>query len=123
MLRRALEKQKSKTIETDSTQTKQDIQWSDEAANDLVCVFRESDTEEFLTEVLIDESTVGDGVLDDTVANVIAPSKFQDYIDGIQLDANQDISLDENTEESFGREYLHYYLVRGFMRITYTYFG
>lgn len=123
MLRKALEKQKSETLENDSTQTNQQIHQIDDvfnisfqsnvsetiALNDSVCVLRESEAkhlseEVFLTEVLIDESTVGDGIVDDTDANDIAPSKFQEYIDGIQLDVSNDISLDENTQESFGME-------------------
>lgn len=131
LLRRILEEQKLKTIERDLTHTIRQIQGIDDAANvsfqsnlsETVllnvseCVLRESETEhsneEFLTEVLIDESTAGDGVIDDTDANDITP-----YID---LDVANDISLDENTEESFGMEYLQY-LIRGIMRIEYTYF-
>lgn len=126
LLKRILEKQKSKILENDSTQTSQQIHRIDDVANisfqpnsseaiglnDSECMLRDTETEhsneEFLTEVLKDECSVGDGAIDDTDANDIAPSKFQEFIDGIQLDVANDISLDENTEESFGMKYMHY---------------
>lgn len=130
LLRRALEKHKSILLEIDSTQTNQQIQQIDDVANnsfqsnlskmivlnDSECVLRESETEHsnevFSTEVLIDENTVGDGVIDDIDTNDSkAPFKLQEYIDGIQLDVANDILLDENTEQSFGMEYFNY-LVR-----------
>lgn len=125
LLRKALEKQKSETLQSDSTHTNQKNLRTDGVANisfqskssevivlnDSECVLRESEAEqsneEFLTEVSIDENTVDDGVVYDTDANDIAPSKFQEYIESIQLDVSNDISLDENTQQSFGMEYLH----------------
>lgn len=122
LLRQILEKQKSKILESVLTQTSQrddvaNISFQSNLSetiglNDSECMLRDTETEhsneEFLTEVSIDESSVGDGVIDDTDANDIAPSKFQEFIDGIQLDVANDISLDENTEESFGMKYMHY---------------